>query len=387
MIDPTDPNTVYAAGFYGSIFRADPGMNEVERLMPRAPEGEAPYRGQWLAPFIISPHNPRVIYLGLNKLFRSMNRGDDWEVMSDDLTYNDVDKIGDIQYQTIFSITESPFEFGQLYVGTDDGRVWATDGAAGDWTEITGELPQGKFISELVASRWDRDTLFAAQNGKRDDDFRPYLWKSTDRGGTWIDLAAQLPSGPINVIKEDPKNPNVLYVGTDLGAYVSIDGGETWEALSNGMPTTFVHDIVIHPEKDILLAGTHGRGVYALDVRPIQALSAEIMGQPLHVFEPEDVTLPRGRFGAPRSTAAFHAWMATPGEYGVEIVDGDGEVIRSWSGSGIAGHNMIVWDLVVDGEPQMRFGREFPPTAEPGTYTARIRAGGAESEASFEVAR
>ena len=123
-IDPTDPNGVYAAGFYGSIFRADLGMDENTQLMPRAEDGEPPYRGQWLAPFIISPHNPRVIYLGLNKLFRSMNRGDSWEVMSDDLTHNDLDKIGDIQYQTIYSISESPFEFGLLYVGTDDGRVW-----------------------------------------------------------------------------------------------------------------------------------------------------------------------------------------------------------------------------------------------------------------------
>jgi len=388
-IDPTDPNIVYAAGFYGSIFRADLGMDENTQLMPRAEDGEPPYRGQWLAPFIISPHNPRVIYLGLNKLFRSMNRGDDWEVMSEDLTNNDVDKIGDIQYQTIYSISESPFEFGLLYVGTDDGRVWTTDASGTGWAEITGELPQGKFIAELVASRWDPDTVYAAQNGKRDDDFRPYLWKSTDKGGSWIDLAANIPSGPINVIKEDPKNPNVLYVGTDIGAYVSIDAGEHWEALSNGMPNTFVHDIVINPENDILLAATHGRGVYALDVRPIQQLSEEIRAEDLHVFEPDAVRMPRGRFGffLARPSAAFHVWMAEGGDYEVKIENADGEVVQTLTGTGIGGHNMIVWDLTIDGEGRSFGGRRFPPTASVGGYRVTIEANGASAWVPLELSR
>jgi photosystem II stability/assembly factor-like uncharacterized protein len=378
-IDPTDPNTVYAARFYGSFLRADIAANEETQLMPQAPEGDTPYRGQWMAPFIISPHNPRVIYLGLNKLFRSMNQGEDFEVMSDDLTYNEVDKIGDIQYQTIYSIAESPFEFGTLYVGTDDGRVWSTD-SSGGWSEITGELPQGKFISEIVASRWDPDTLYAAQNGKREDDFRPYLWKSTDRGGTWIDIADALPSGPVNVIKEDPKNPNVMYVGTDIGVYVTIDGGATWEALPSGLPNTFVHDIVIQPEEDILLAATHGRGVFALDVRPIQRLSDEIMGNAVHMFAPENVSMPRGRFGGfgggGRPTAAFHVWMAMAGDYSVSIASVDGEVVQTLSGAGIEGHNMIVWDLSVEGEGRSFGGRRFPPTAQPGEYTVTIEANG-----------
>jgi photosystem II stability/assembly factor-like uncharacterized protein len=386
-IDPTDPNIVYAAGFYGSIFRADLGMDENTQLMPRAEDGEPPYRGQWLAPFIISPHNPRVIYLGLNKLFRSMNRGDSWEVMSDDLTHNDLDKIGDIQYQTIYSISESPFEFGLLYVGTDDGRVWTTDDSAGGWAEITGELPQGKFIAELVASRWDPDTVYAAQNGKRDDDFRPYLWKSTDKGGSWIDLAANIPSGPINVIKEDPKNPDVMYVGTDIGVYVSIDGGEHWEALPNGMPNTFVHDIVINPENDILLAATHGRGVYALDVRPIQQLSEEVRSEDLHMFQPDDVLLRRARFGfsGARPSAAFHIWMAEAGDYDVKIENADGEVVRTLSGEGIGGHNMVVWDLAVVGEGRSFGGRRFPPTASVGSYRVTVEANGASASVQLEL--
>jgi hypothetical protein len=327
-----------------------------------------------------------VVYLGLNKLFRSMNQGDNWEVMSDDLTYNDVDKIGDIQYQTIFSISESPFEFGLLYVGTDDGRVWTTD-PSGNWAEITGELPQGKFISELVASRWDPDTVLAAQNGKREDDFRPYLWKSTDRGGTWQDLAANIPSGPINVIKEDPKNPDVLYVGTDLGAYVSIDGGTSWEALAGGLPNTFVHDIVIHPEKDILLAGTHGRGVYALDVRPIQQLTPEVRAQAVHVFEPENIQLPRGRFARffASSSVAVHTWLAEAGDYELQVTDADGNTVRTLTGSGTRGHNMIAWDLTIDGEGRTFGGRTFPPVASAGTYDLALTANGETATASVSL--
>jgi hypothetical protein len=319
-----------------------------------------------------------------------MNRGDNWEIMSDDLTYNDIDKIGDIQYQTIFSISESPFEFGLLYVGTDDGRVWTTDASGAGWSEITGELPQGKFISELVASRWDPDTVYAAQNGKREDDFRPYLWKSTDRGITWQDLATNLPSGPVNVVKEDPKNPNVMYAGTDIGAYVSMDGGATWEALSNGMPNTFVHDIVIHPENDILLAATHGRGVYALDVRPIQQLSEEIQARPLHVFEPEGVQMPRGRFGffgGNRPTAALHVWMAEGGTYEVKIEDAEGKVVQTLEGSGIVGHNMIRWDLSVEGEGRSFAGFNIPPMADPGSYKITVESNGESAWVPIELTR
>ncbi len=389
VVDPTDPNTLYAAGFYGSIFRADLETGERTQLMPRAAEGEVPYRGQWIAPFIVSPHNPRVVYLGLNKIFRSMDRGEDFEAISEDLTYNDVDQIGDIQYQTIYSITESPFEFGRLYAGTDDGRVWSSD-PAGAWSEITGELPQGKVISELVASKWDPDTLFAAQNGKRDDDFTPYLWKSTDRGGTWIDLASALPSGPINVIKEDPKNPNVLYVGTDYGAYVSIDNGETWEALSHGMPTTFVHDITISEETDILVAGTHGRGVYALDVRPIQGLTDEVVAAGRHMFEPESVQMPRGRFAffqGGGSTAGLHVWMASDGDYTVTVADASGETVHTFTGAGSEGHNFIEWNLQVEGESRTVFGFEVPPMASPGDYNVTIDANGASASAPLTLVR
>jgi hypothetical protein len=274
-VDPTDPNTVYAAGFYGSIYRTDIESGERAQIMPKAGENEQPYRGQWVAPFILSPHNPRILYHGMNFLFRSWDRGDKFEKISPDLTFNDPDKMGDIPYQTIFTISESPFQLGLIYVGTDDGRVHVTHDGGKNWEEIVYGIAPNRWISRIVASKYDKGTVFMSQNGKRHDDFKPYLWKSVDFGKTWQNIASNIPSGPINVVREDPKNANVLYVGTDLGVYVSVDGGASWDVLANGLPTTFVHDLIVHPREDMVVIATHGRGVYALDARPIQEFGKE----------------------------------------------------------------------------------------------------------------
>ena len=272
-IDPTDPNIVYSANFYGSISRTDlsaGGRGASVRIVPRAAEGEPPLRGQWLAPFIISPHNPRIIYHGMNFLYRSWDRGDVFEKISPDLTYNDINEIGDISYQTLFAISESPLKFGLIYVGTDDGKVHVTQDGGNTWTEIMAGLPYKKWVSRLAASAYDEGTVYMSQNGKRDDDFTPYLWKSTDYGRTWRSIAAGIPIGPINVFREDPTNSRILYVGTDIGVYVTIDGGITWHVLGNNLPSTFVSDLVIHPRENVIIISTHGRGAWAIDALPIQ---------------------------------------------------------------------------------------------------------------------
>ena len=386
-IDPTDPDVVYAAGFYGSIFRADLASGDRQQLVPEPEEGEPPLRGQWVAPFIISPHNPRVIYHGMNFLYRSMNQGASWERISDDLTYNEIDKIGDIQYQTIYSISESPLQFGLLYAGTDDGRVWTNDAAAG-WVEITGELPRGKVIAEIVASRYAVDTVYMTQNGKRDDDFAPYAWKSTDRGRTWQDIAKGIPGGPINVVKEDPKIEGVLYVGTDTGAYVSLDSGVQWHVLGGGLPNTFVQDMAVHPRDDILVAATHGRGMWALDLRPIQQLTAEVRERLLHVFDVESVTLPERRGGSAgngaRPQVAVHYWLGAPSEVAITVRSADGVALRALEGSGDAGHNMAMWDLSID-ETEENRPRVGSPVAAAGRYTVVVDTAGESAEAAIIV--
>lgn len=390
-VDPTDPSVVYSAGFYGRISRTHLDTGESINIVPVAEEGEPPLRGQWVAPFIVSPHNPRIIYHGMNMLYRSMDRGDTWERLSDDLTYNELDKIGDIPYQTIFSISESPLKFGLVYVGTDDGRVWVTGQGELGWTEITGELPRGKFIAEIVASKYDESTVFMTQNGKRDDDFKPYLWMSTDYGTTWQDIAANIPSGPVNVIKEDPKNSNVLYVGTDLGAYASVDRGVTWHSLPLNMPDTFVQDMIIHPRDDILVAATHGRGMWALDVRPIQQLTAEVQEAPLHLFDIESVQLPQRRqgfFGGGGVSTPMYYWLAATTTVNIVVKDGEGKVIKTLEGSGDAGLNTASWNLSLDDAPAPRPGGfRRPNLAAPGTYTVVVTAGEAAAEGSVTVRR
>lgn len=273
-IDPNDPNTVYSAGFYGSLSRSDMTKPDGRRsftstrIAPKAGEGEDPLRGQWVAPFILSTHDSEIVYHGMNFLFRSMDKGETWEKISPDLSHNDPDKIGDIQYQTLFAISESPIQYGLIYVGTDDGRVHVTKDQGQTWTDITAGAAENRWVSRMVASTHDLETVYMTQNGKRNDDFAPYVWKSTDHGQTWNNIAANIPLGPVNVIREDPINENTLYVGTDIGVYVTKNGGKEWAILGD-LPSTFVHDLQIHERDNIIVIATHGRGMWALDADPV----------------------------------------------------------------------------------------------------------------------
>jgi len=270
-VDPTDPNVIYSSSFYGRLMRSELKGNvwTSKSIVPQVEEGEPPLRGQWLAPTLISPHNPSVIYHGMQYLFRSMDKGETWERISPDLSYKNPDKFGKlpfaIPYQTLTDVSESPFEFGFIYAGTDDGRVHVTKDGGEKWTEITSGLPFNKHVSRIVASQYEKNTVFLTLNGRRDDDFADYIYKSTDSGKTWVDISGNIPGGPVNVIREDPKKANVLYVGTDLGVYVTVDGGNQWYVLANGIPNCLVWDLKIHPRDNILVIATNGRGMYALD--------------------------------------------------------------------------------------------------------------------------
>jgi photosystem II stability/assembly factor-like uncharacterized protein len=275
-IDPTNPNIVYSAGFYGSISRTDlgvPGTAGRKNILYRQYENEPRLRGQWVAPFIISPHNHKIIYHGMQYLFRSLNRGDTWERLTPDLTYNIKSEMGDIPYQTIFAISESPLKYGLIYAGTDDGKIHITKDGGKTWKEIMKGLPYRKWVSRIVASAYNLSTVYMTQNGKRDDDFAAYVWKSTDYGKTWINISGNIPLGPVNVIREDPVDRNILYVGTDIGVYVTTDGGKTWNILGGDLPSTFVCDLIIHPRDNIIVAATHGRGMWAMDADPVNKKS------------------------------------------------------------------------------------------------------------------
>ena len=387
-IDPINPNIVYSAGFYGSITRTDLKTAESKRIVPEAEQGEPRLRGQWLTPFIISDHNPGIIYHGMNFLFRSLYQGETWEKISPDLTYNDPDKMGDISYQTIFTISESPLKFGLIYVGTDDGRAHVTQDYGLSWVEISRGLPK-RWISRVVASAYDEGTVYMSQNGKRDDDFAAYLWKSTDYGKTWEDISANIPCGPINVIREDPKNKNVLYVGTDIGTYISINNGKTWDVLSKDFPSTFVHDMVIHPREDILVAATHGRGVYAMDVRYIQQLTEKVLADGAYLYDVESVKLPqitkRFRSEVVAVVAKIAYFLKIPQDVKLTVLDESENVVKQLEASGDAGLHFVEWDLKKETEEKEREEESQPIFVDPGKYKIRLSTSAGDFETELEV--
>lgn len=272
--DPRHPDLMYSASFFGRMMRTDLSRKPYrsKSIVPVTGKDDPPLRGNWLAPFILSPHDPDVIYLGMQYLFRSPDQGESWEKISPDLTTDNPREQGDVAHCTITTLSESPLKAGLVYVGTDDGLVHVTKDGGKNWLKIIEGLPSKKWVSRVEASAHDENTVALALNGYRDDDFTVYLYKSLDCGNTWIDISADIPGAPVNVIREDPKNPEVLYTGTDLGVYATTNGGNTWNVVGGNLPTTFVHDLVIHPRGNDLVAATHGRGIWVLSSKDVSEI-------------------------------------------------------------------------------------------------------------------
>jgi photosystem II stability/assembly factor-like uncharacterized protein len=275
-VDPNNPNIVYSHSFYGAFTRTDLSAGAAQGGQSkeiRPPDPDAELRAQWMAPFFISPHDSSIVYAGYQFLFRSKTRGDSWEKISADLSDNDPSHFGEnpsaIPYQTIVAIAESPRKKGLIYVGTDDGRVHTTIDDGQEWTELTDHLPVRKWISRMVPSMHAEATVYLAQRGREDDDFAPYLYKSTDYGKTFRSIAANLPAGSINVIREDPRYSNVLYLGTDFGVFISTNGGDRWEVLGDKLPSVQVSDLQFQKRDNVIVISTYGRGVWVLDAAAI----------------------------------------------------------------------------------------------------------------------
>jgi len=276
--DPTDPNTIYYEHQFGALRRKNMETDSVLDIQPEAEEGEPDLRYNWMTPFFISRHNPYTLYYGANKVLKSIDRGDRWRSISPDLTTDPgPEKQGKVPYGTITTLSESPLEAGVLWVGTDDGNVQLTRDDGVRWSRLDRGLP-GRWVSRVEASSHELGTAYVSLTGYRRDDFSTYLYRTDDFGRTWRSIAGDLPDEPVNVIREDPENPDLLYVGTDLGAYVSLDRGESWHSLSTHLPTTPVYDLRIQARADELVAGTHGRSVFVLDLEPIRAAAAEGVG-------------------------------------------------------------------------------------------------------------
>lgn len=267
VIDNRDNETIYTGYQFGNYYRINESKNEFEYITPKHELGDRPYRWNWQSPIVLSSHNQDIVYFGCNKLMRSFDQGNNFTAISKDLTKGGIK--GDVAYGTLTSISESELKFGLIYTGSDDGLVYRTDDGGSSWHKITDGLPADRWVSRVVASAHDLNTVYVALNGYRNDDFQSYVYKSTNRGASWQAIGKNLPMEPVNVIKEDPHHANILYVGTDNGAYISTNTGKQFEYLSKDVPFVAVHDLCVQKRDKDLLLGTHGRSIYKIDLSPI----------------------------------------------------------------------------------------------------------------------
>jgi photosystem II stability/assembly factor-like uncharacterized protein len=312
QVDPEDANTVYSESQYGVLVRYDKPTGQELVLQPQEGKGEPPLRWNWDSPVIISPHSHTRIYFAANRLFRSDDRGDTWKAISGDLTRQidrnklpvmgrvwEPDAVAKNQstslYGNIVALTESPKKEGLIYVGTDDGLIQVTTDGGTSWTkyEKFAGVPDTTYVSRLAASRYDANTVYAAFDNHKNEDFKPYLLRSTDAGKSWTSIAGNLPeNGPVLAFAEDTVNANLLFAGTEFGAFFTVDGGSHWVQLKGGLPTIAVRDMVIQAREGDLVIATFGRGFYVLDdISTLRQIKAESLEQTAALFPVKDSLL------------------------------------------------------------------------------------------------
>jgi hypothetical protein len=401
-IDPTDSRWVYNNREMGATWRLDQKLGVQTSITPRREPGKETLRFNWTPPIMLSPHNPAIVYTGAQVLFRSLDRGDHWTEVSPDLTTNEKAKqrgAGNISYCTITTISESPSKPGIIWVGTDDGKVQVTKDGGATWTDRTAKIaaaggPENFWVSRVLASPHDAGTAFVAKTGLRFDDFRACLYKTADYGETWTALNAGLPEKPINVVIQDRKNADLLFVGTEQGVYVSIDGGRKWVPFKNNMPWVKVTDLVIHPRENDLVVATYGRGLFVTDITPLQELNENVLGQDVFLFEIEPkVQRIYGGIGNYQLLGDSHPM--TPNEpnavvinyylkekaaakVNIRVTDPYGKVLREINGKGEAGMNTVQWDMRVprpQGQAPGFGGFGGGAMVDPGEYVVTIEIG------------
>jgi photosystem II stability/assembly factor-like uncharacterized protein len=279
QVDTRDNATVYSGSQFGFYQRMDrtKGANQQRVIVRPAHElGEKPLRFNWQTPILLSKHNQDVFYYGSNRLYRSFNKGENAVAMGGDLTGGK--KEGNVPFGTLTTLSESPLRFGLIYTGSDDGMIYVTKDGGYSWAPVHTKLPknvQGLYISRVVASKFKEGRVYATLNGYRNDHFNAYVFISEDYGTTWKQICTDLPAEPVNVIREDPKADNLLYIGTDNGLYVSVDGGMSSMAWNAGLPRVPIHDIAIQERENEIVLGTHGRSIYIASLNEAQKLGTD----------------------------------------------------------------------------------------------------------------
>lgn len=302
--DPVDDNIVYAQSQNGGLIRFDRKSGESVSIVPRPRKGEKDYNFNWDAPLMVSPHDHKTLYYAANKLFKSTDRGNSWEVISGELD-QDIDRnlwpvMGKVwpmdavakngstsRYGAGVSLDESRLQAGLIYVGSDDGQISVTEDGGQNWFKISRfpGVPEYTYVYDLIASKHDVNTVYAAFNNHKSGDFKPYIYVSNNKGRTWRSISNNLPEGAVYAIEQDHVNENILFVGTEYGVHVSLNGGENWKALKAGLPTINVRDMAIQERENDLVLGTFGRGFYVLDdYSMLRELTPELPAKKAHIF-------------------------------------------------------------------------------------------------------
>ncbi|MEO2158040.1 MAG: hypothetical protein ABGX31_01760 [bacterium] len=411
-----------------SSIRPQPPRDDQDSNISPTPSQDLEIRWNWNTPFILSPHNQRVIFAGSNRLFRSLDQGETW-TMSPELTknvtkdeieimgqYNSLPRCrpwirgqecilsrndGVSQYSTIVSITESTLLPGLLWVGTDDGNIQMSRDGGSTWTEVGRNISGGTqnyYVSRVEASHTDPATAYASLDGHRSDDLRPYIYTTHDFGETWTSISSDLPQfGNVRTIREDPNNHDLLYAGTEFGFYISLNGGDTWQRFMNNLGTTRVDDVLVHPRDNDLVLATHGRSIQIIDdITPLQNLTSQILEMDIYLFQPREAVLWKQDPRFSRSVTGAKIWQGKNASAGtnisyylkddvnetVSITVTDlrtGETFREMEGPTMQGLNRVVWDLrgnappVEEGSRGGFFRGNQAPIAQPGTYRVTLK--------------
>ncbi|MCG6954971.1 MAG: hypothetical protein LJF04_03190 [Gemmatimonadetes bacterium] len=451
-VDTTNNRILYAESQFLGLTRNDLATGASRDIRPDQPQGFIAARRNWTTwpdlsnpmqrlgnamppanwdgPFVISPHDPNALYAGLDQLWKSVDRGNTWVSLGNLTTETDRRTLeimgqrpdsftlslddGVPYWPTISAVAESEHEPGELYAGTDDGQVQVSTDDGLTWTNVTGNvpgLPQMAWINSIHASKSVDGRVYLAATNYRNDDYANYAWRSDDHGHTWTSIVGDLPAGRVvRVVRDDERNPDVLYMGTEFGLLWSWNGGDNWAQVESGLPTVPVNDLVVHPRENDLVLATHGRGIWILDqVDALQQLTPEVAATPSHLFgvdpaeeiryRPERAHTGKMIFEGenPPAGAILDYWLKDEGTpVTLAILDGSGDEVASVEGSTHRGVNRVVWDLrydvqgADDGAPQASgegMGRRGiqGPLVLPGLYTVSLTAGGVTSQQVVRV--
>ncbi len=434
-VSPDDPNIRYAEYQYGNVSRFAVDTWEFESVTPHAEDAGAEsgyaFRWDWNTPFTISHHDPTVVYLGGNHLFRLTDRGRDWTMLGPDMTrqnrYDPEPDTGHTSYHSLHSVAESTLDARLLWAGSNDGLLWVSTDGGDTWTNVTGNLPQDAqrcFVAEIEPSVHVASRAYVTQDCHRRDDYRPYVFRSDDNGESWTGIGSGLPQDAgTYVVREDPENPYLLYVGNQRGVYLTFDGGDHWIRLKNNLPTVAVRDMNLVPQERELVVGTYGRSIYVLDIGPLQEISEELIRSDAHLFRVKDARIYNRRntyesFGQqfftadnpPYGTVITYYLREDQGEDVRltirKVVDGgagepeeetqeegeegpQGDVVRRITASGRPGIHQVTWDLQAS-EPRPRelggpTSRNELREVLPGTYSVSLRIGDETMTQTFQV--